>query len=131
HRYVGTQCGIMDQFIAAFAQAGHALLIDCRSLEARPVAMKLAGCVMVVADSQVKHALASSAYNQRRAECARGVELLRAERPGLRALRDLSWEDFLACVATLPEPVRRRVRHVVSENRRTLAAVGAFEAGAP
>lgn len=129
HEYVGTLCGIMDQYISALGMAGHALLIDCRSLEPRPVPIPDADVRVVVCDTRVKHQLASSAYNRRHAECRTAVELLSAVMPEIRALRDVSEDDLERHAHLLPEPVRRRCRHVVSENARTLAAERALNSG--
>ena len=129
HTYVGTLCGIMDQFVAALAQVRHALLIDCRSLEAEPVPLDTDEAAFVVADTRVKHELSSSEYNVRRAECARGVELLRERLPDILELRDVSVADFEEHKDILPDPVRRRCRHIVTENERTLAAARALRAG--
>ena len=84
---------------------------------------------IVICDSKVKHDLASSAYNTRRAECERGVELLRQRLPGIRALRDVTPEQLAACADLLPDPVGRRCRHVVAENARTVAAAAALGRG--
>ena len=81
HEYVGTQCGIMDQFVTALGRAGHALLIDCRSLQATPVPIDTRAVSVVICDSRVKHELASSEYNTRRAECLKGVEILQSFLP--------------------------------------------------
>ncbi|HEX8149565.1 MAG TPA: galactokinase [Pyrinomonadaceae bacterium] len=129
HTYVGTLCGIMDQFVAALARERHALLIDCRSLEAEPVPLDTTEAAFVVADTRVKHELSSSEYNVRRAECARGVELLREHLPGIQQLRDVSVEDLLRHADVLPDPIRRRCRHIVTENERTLAAARALRGG--
>jgi galactokinase len=129
HTYVGTLCGIMDQFVAALARERHALLIDCRSLEAEPVPLDTTSAAFVVSDTRVKHELSSSEYNVRRAECARGVELLRERLPGITQLRDVSREDFQRHADVLPDPILRRCRHVVTENERTLDAAGALRAG--
>ncbi len=129
HEYVGAMVGIMDQFVAALGQKGHALLIDCRSLEHRAVPLDTREAAVVICDSRVKHDLADSEYNVRRAECERGVELLREVLPGIKALRDVSIEDFERHEEALPEPVRRRCRHVVTENARTLSAVEALSRG--
>ncbi len=129
HSYVGTNCGIMDQFIATLGKSGHALLIDCRKLEGKLISLRLGDYAVVICDTRVKHSLASSEYNSRRAECERGVELLRAAIPGLKALRDVNLALFEAHKESLPEPVRRRCRHVISENQRTLEATRALEAG--
>jgi galactokinase len=129
NEWVGTRCGVMDPMIAALGAADCALLIDCRSLETTAVPLALADHVIVVCDTGVTHDLASSAYNDRRAECERGVDVLRRWLPGIRALRDLSPADLEPLTGELPEPVRRRCRHVVSENARTQAAAAALRAG--
>jgi len=127
--WVGTRCGVMDPMIAALGAADRALLIDCRSLEAIAVPLELPDHVVVICDTRVTHDLASSAYNDRRAECERGVEMLGRWLPDIRALRDVSPADFDPVADQLPEPVRRRCRHVVSENARTLAAAAALRDG--
>jgi galactokinase len=122
HEYVGTLCGIMDQYIAALGQEGQALLIDCRSLEFTPVALELGTACVLICDTRVKHELSSSAYNERRSECEQGVALIAREHPEVHALRDVSQADFDAIAARLPRVIARRCRHVVTENARTLAA---------
>ena len=129
HEYVGTRCGIMDQYIAALGEEAHALLIDCRSLEQRSVPMALPGASILVCDTRVKHDLASSEYNLRRADCERAVAILAPLVPGVRALRDVTLSDLARHEHALPEVVRRRARHVVTENERTLTAASAFESG--
>jgi galactokinase len=129
HTYVGTNCGIMDQFIAALGQKGHALLIDCRTLEATSVPLDTSEAAVVICDTNVKHELSSSEYNTRREECERGVALLREVLPDIKALRDVSVTDFEVHEGLLPDPVRRRCRHIVTENQRTLAAADALRQG--
>ncbi len=129
HTYVGTKCGIMDQFIATMGKKDHALLIDCRSLEGSLVPLRLSGAAIVVCDTRVKHSLASSEYNRRHAECEEGVGLLRQALPGIRALRDVSPEDLDRHSGMLPDPILRRCRHVISENRRTVEATAALRDG--
>lgn len=129
HEYVGTRCGIMDQFVAALAHQGHALLIDCRSLEATQIPLGLIDVAVVVCDTNIRHELATSEYNRRRAECERGVELLRELLPGTHSLRDISDADFQKFEHQLPEKIGGRCRHVVTENARTLAAAEALRAG--
>ena len=130
HEYVGTQCGIMDQMIAALGKRDHALLIDCRSLAATLVSVDFSDAAIVIADTKVKHSLSSSAYNERRAECERAVALLQRAYPEVRALRDVTPEQLAREEERLPEPVRRRARHVVTENARTVAAAEALRRGA-
>lgn len=129
HEYVGTKCGIMDQLVAAMGKAGHALLIDCRSLSATPVPLDTTHARVVICDSVIKHELSSSEYNTRREECERGVEMLKNFLPEIQALRDVSVADFERYEERLPEPVRRRCRHVVTENERTLHAAEALRQG--
>ncbi len=126
HQYVGTRCGIMDQFIAAFGAAHHALLLDCRSLEYQllPIPQNVR---IVVCNSMVRHELMSGEYNRRRADCEAGVKLLQAFLPGTRALRDVSTADLEIHKGALPEIVYRRCRHVVTENERVLAAAEALQ----
>jgi len=129
HNYVGIKCGIMDQYIAALGLAGHALLIDCRSLESTLIPMNLKGVAIVVCDTGVKHSLASSEYNLRREQCNQGVAILREVLPHIKSLRDVSTAEFEPHQDRLPELIRNRCRHVVTENARTLAAAEALKAG--
>ncbi len=102
HEYVGTMCGIMDQFIAARGRAGHALLIDCRTLEATHIPLDTSQIAIVICDTNVKHELSSSEYNARRAECEHGVQILREVMPGITALRDVSVAEFARYEDRLP-----------------------------
>src|SRR4051812_15977311 len=129
HEYVGTMCGIMDQYIAAMGQTSAALLIDCRTLETKAVPIQLGDVSVLICDTRVKHELSSSEYNLRRAECLRGSNILAKSLPGVRTLRDVSVADFERLAAQLPGAVRSRCRHVVTENVRTLAAADALAAG--
>jgi galactokinase len=126
--FVGVQSGIMDQFISVLGRANHALLLDCRDLNYRliPIPPTVA---IVVCDSHVERTLAASAYNQRRAECDEAVRLFKQWHPKISALRDISVDQFHAHEADLPEPVRSRARHVISENDRALRGAAALEAG--
>ena len=127
HEYVGTRCGIMDQFAAVFSQVGHALMLDCRSLKSRPLPIP-SNLRLVVCNSMVRHDLASGEYNQRRADCETGVRLLRAHLPAIKALRDVTMADLEKYQSALPERIYRRCRHVVTENQRVLEAMYALEA---
>jgi len=121
--FVGVNCGIMDQFVSALGQAGHALFIDCRSLDYAPVPMP-DGMAVLVVDTAAPRSLAASAYNERRAQCEAAARLL-----GVPALRDLSPEIFAQRRAALPALVAQRAEHVIYENRRVLDAVAALRAG--
>jgi galactokinase len=129
HRFAGVRSGIMDQFASALGESGSALLIDCRSLEVKPVHLRLEDTFLVICDSRVKHSLASSEYNRRREECEEGVKLLGSHMKGVNSLRDITAADFESLAHELPDVIRRRCRHVISENARTLAAAAALERG--
>jgi galactokinase len=116
NQWVGVNCGIMDQMISACGRAGHALLIDCRSLETRPVLLPR-DTVVVVLDTGTRRGLVDSAYNERRAQCETAARYF-----GVRALRDVSLAEFEKRAGSLDELPRRRARHVITENERTLAA---------
>jgi len=128
HR-VGVRCGIMDQFISVHGRAGHAVMLDCRDLSHRPVPLPAREAAVVVIDSGVQRKLTAGAYNERRSQCEDGAARLREFDPGVRSLRDVSLELFEAHAAALPPVVRRRCRHVVTENARVTESVEALEAG--
>ncbi len=128
--FVGVKCGIMDPFVSLAARAGHALVLDCRSLRFEHVPLALGEHLVAICHSGVKHALVGSEYNLRRRECAAGVEVLRRRFPAIRALRDATLEQLEACAPALPPEVHRRCRHVISENARVLAAAEALRGGA-
>jgi galactokinase len=129
NRYVGVQCGIMDQFISRLGARGQALLVDCRSLDYRLAPLALGEARLLVCDTNVQRGLVDSEYNQRRAECAEAVAVLSHRLPGIRALRDVTPAQLDGEQAALASTVYRRARHVVGENTRTLAAVDALSAG--
>ncbi len=129
HVHVGIKCGIMDQYTSVHALRGHAILLDCRSLEARPIPLKLGEHQIVICDSRVRHALASSEYNQRRGDCETGVKILSSVLPCIRALRDVKLQQLEANASLMPDLVLRRCRHVISENARTQKAALALASG--
>ncbi len=128
NEFVGARVGIMDQFVSLFGQAQRALLLDCRSLDFRllPVPDNVR---LIICNTMVKHELASSAYNERRAQCEAGVEHFRKFLPHVIALRDVTIDDFEQYGGDLSEVVYRRCRHVITENARVLAAGDALERG--
>ena len=127
HEFVGAKVGIMDQFISALGEKGHALLIDCRSLQAEQIPFMSEDAAIVICDSKVKHKLAASEYNTRREECETGVMLLKKFLPGIEQLRDVSVEAFEKYAPHLPDMIAKRCRHVVTENERTLLAAEALK----
>ena len=121
NRYVGVNCGIMDQFASACGVKDHLLFLDCRSLDWQ--AIPLPGQVaIVIANTNVRRTLAGSAYNDRRAACEEAVRILREYLPDVHSLRDVSPQDFNNLAYHLPELVERRARHIVEEIDRTRLA---------
>lgn len=126
NEFVGARVGIMDQFVALFGEERKALMLDCRSLDYKllpvPETVRL-----VVCNTMVKHALASGAYNERRAQCEAGVKHLARFLPDVKTLRDVKLNDLEQYGRDLPEVIYRRCLHVISENARVLAAAEALE----
>jgi galactokinase len=129
HRYAGVRCGIMDQFASRLGRSDHALLIDCRSLEARHVPMALDGHRMVIIDSGIRRELADSAYNQRRTECEEAVAHLHEVDPSIISLRDVTPDTLPRHKDRLPPDLFARCRHVVSENHRVIEACERLSTG--
>ncbi len=123
NEFVGNRCGIMDQFISALGRAGHALFLDCRTLEHEHVPLPT-GYRIVVANSMVRRALVDSAYNERRAQCEEAARAL-----GVRALRDADGAMLESAKPRLSEVAYRRARHVIAENARVLQSVEALRRG--
>ncbi len=123
HEYAGVPCGIMDQLAVASGVKGHALMIDCRSLEVTPSPLP-EGIAVVVVDSRVKHALADGEYAKRKADCEAAVQSL-----GVQRLRDASLENVHAARDRLGDRVFRRARHVVSEIGRVRRFAEALQGG--
>ena len=121
NEFVGARVGIMDQFISLFGQAQKALLLDCRSLEFRLLPLP-DNVRLIICNTMVKHALASSAYNERRAQCEAGVKHLATFLPDVTALRDVTIEQLEEHRNGLDDVVYRRCRHVITENARVLSA---------
>jgi galactokinase len=120
--FVGAPVGVMDQMAASLADERQALFIDTHTLEIRRVPWPTQAALVII-DSGITHGHASGEYRVRRAECARAAAMLGVDRLSVPAAADLRR------AAALPEPLNRRVRHVITENARVLAAVAAMEAG--
>ena len=117
NHWIGVNSGIMDQMVVAAGREGHALLIDCRSLRLQPTPLP-PGAAVVILDTGTRRGLVDSAYNERRGQCEEAARFF-----GVAALRDVDAASFEAEAAGLDETTRRRARHVISENDRTLQAV--------
>jgi galactokinase len=125
NKWVGVNCGIMDQLISAAGVLGKAVLIDCRSLETQAVPLPK-GTVVVVLDTATRRGLVDSAYNERRAQCEAA-----AKHFGVKALRDVTSATLAARASELDATTLRRARHAVTEDERTLAAAEAMRANDP
>lgn len=123
NNWVGVNCGIMDQMISACGKAGHAYLLDCRSLEGRHVPLP-EGVKVVILDTGTRRGLVDSAYNERRQQCEEAASFF-----GVELLRGVSPESFFDKADALPELTRKRARHVITEDQRTLAAAEAMTQG--
>jgi galactokinase len=127
NEFVGMRCGIMDQFMACHGVAGHAILLDCRSLDFSVLPLD-PDISLVACNTMVKHELATGEYNARRAECEEGVRLLARFLPHVKKLRDVSLTQLEQYASGLPELIYRRCRHIVSENERVLQAADRLKA---
>jgi galactokinase len=125
NEFVGARCGIMDQFVCSHGKREHALLLDCRSLHYRLLGLP-ESVRLVICNSMVRHNLAKGEYNDRRAECEAGARYFAGKLPNVKALRDVTAEQFEAHQSELPDGVRRRCRHVIAENARVLLAAEAL-----
>ena len=122
HEFAGVRSGIMDQFVSANGKAGHALFLDCRSLEWSAVPVSTAQ--FIVCNTMTKHDLAAGEYNRRREECDAAAKYF-----GRRSLRDVSLNEFESKAGKMPDVLKRRSRHVISENSRVLESVEALKNG--
>jgi len=123
HNFAGCNCGIMDQMISACGEKGHALLLDCRSLETKAVHIPDGVSIMIV-NSNVPHSLVDGAYNSRRQQCEEASAIL-----GKVALRDATLEELNASRIEKKSDIYKRAHHVISENNRTQACADALIAG--
>lgn len=127
HNYVGTKCGIMDQFASVMSKEGHVILLDCKSLEHTYIPIAIEPYKIVLLNTNVSHNLATSEYNTRRAECEKGVAIINKEYPHVMSLRDVDEGMLDRCKAQMDATVYSRCAYVVKENSRVLAAVDALK----
>lgn len=128
HNFIGVKCGIMDQFASAMGKADHAVFLNCSTLDYEHVPLNLGDCKLVLTNTNVKHSLGSSKYNERREECEAGLTALQTAYPDAKQLADISVEQFEAKKSLIEnETVRRRIKHVVSECERVHESVKAMK----
>lgn len=129
HNFIGVNCGIMDQFASAMGKRDHAIFLNCATLDYEHVPLNLGDCKLVLTNTNVKHSLGSSKYNERRAECEEGLKALQKAIPDAKQLADITPEQFEEHKELIEnEVVRRRIKHVVGECARVHESVNAMKA---
>ena len=130
HEYAGVNCGIMDQFASAMGKKDHAIFLNCKNLDYKLVPLELGERKIIISNTCKKHALGASKYNERRAECEKGLAILQTAMPQKTCLGDITEAEFAAHAHLIDdEVIARRVRHVIGENARVHKAVKALSAG--
>ena len=130
HNFIGVKCGIMDQFASAMGKENHAIYLDCATLKYEHIPLDIKGSKIVLTNTNVKHSLGSSKYNERRNECEEGLKALKTALPDIKSLSEVPVEEFEAHKELIEnETTRRRIRHVVNECARVLKSVDALKKG--
>ncbi len=129
HTYAGVMCGIMDQFASVLSKADHVIKLDCRDLSYTYVPLNLGNYEIVLLNTNVKHALASSAYNDRRNACEHAVRLIQAEYPEVKSLRDVNLNQLELYVKPVDPEAYVKSKYVIEENDRLSKACQALEKG--
>jgi galactokinase len=130
HEYAGVLCGIMDQFASMFGKKDQVILLDCKTMHYQYYPLKLSNYDIVLLDTQIKHALASSEYNTRRAECEQGISLIQQRYPSTKSLREVSMDMLNECVdSSQMTKVYNRCKYVIEEIERTQAAAKDLQEG--
>jgi galactokinase len=130
HEFAGVKCGIMDQFVSSMGKADHAVFLNCDTLDYELVPVKLDGVKIVISNTNSPHKLDSGKYNQRVAECHAAVEEISSLLKPIKALVEVSWDEFKSIEGKFSdETAKKRARHVISEIKRTEDAVKELKAG--
>jgi len=127
HNYVGTQCGIMDQFASVMSKEGHVLLLDCRNLEYTHIPIQIQPYKLIMLNTKVTHNLASSEYNIRKQECEKGVAILRNSHLDVQSLRDVTKKMLQAHEQKISPAIFQRCSFIIDENERVLKTVTALK----
>lgn len=127
HNYVGTKCGIMDQFASVMSKAGHVILLDCQSLEYQHVPIHIKPYKILLLNTNVSHNLADGEYNKRRSLCEQGVAIIQKNYPNVTSLRDVSLEMLAEFKETFTEDMFNKCTYVVEEKTRVLDSVEALK----
>ena len=129
HLFAGVNCGIMDPYASAFGKKDHALLLDCRTNTHEEIPIEFGEFCLVLVNSNVKHSLADSAYNKRRASCEESIETLKHKFPSIKTLRDIPFSDLGKVETLLPKELFSKAKHVITENQRVLESVKFLKKG--
>lgn len=130
HNYCNVNCGIMDQFASAMGKKDHAIFLDCKKMNYKLVPLKMDGCKLVITNTNKKHSLASSKYNERRSECDTGFAILKEALPEINCLGDVTVEMFEDVKHLIKdEIILNRVTHVINEDDRVLRSIKALTEG--
>jgi len=127
--FVGSNCGIMDQFSSVMSKKGHIILLDCQSLEAEFIPANFKDCKLLLLNTNVSHNLADSDYNSRREECEAAIQIIQKEKPEIKSVRDLSFELLENFKDKLTGKMYERCSYVLKENKRVLAAANVLKSG--
>ncbi|WP_117883667.1 galactokinase [Aureibaculum luteum] len=127
HNYVGTKCGIMDQFASVMSKKDHVILLDCQSLDFEYVPIKIEPFKILLLNTNVSHNLASGEYNIRRSQCEEGVKIIKKKYPEVHSLRDVSKDLLNEFKDELSEVIFKRCTYVVEEKERVLNTVAALK----
>jgi len=130
HNYCNVNCGIMDQFASAMGKRDHAIFLDCKKMDYQLVPLKMDGCKLVITNTNKKHSLASSKYNERRSECDTGYAILKEALPEITCLGDVTVEMFEGVKHLIKdEIILNRITHVINEDDRVLRSIKALTDG--
>ncbi|MCF6297112.1 MAG: galactokinase [Flavobacteriaceae bacterium] len=127
HNYVGTKCGIMDQYASVMSKKDHVILLDCQSIQHQYIPIEIKPYKILLLNTNVSHSLASSEYNTRREECEKGVSIIKKKYPEVNSLRDVDEAMLLEFKNLLSKTVYIRCRYVIEEKTRVLSAVEALK----
>jgi len=127
HTYVGTKCGIMDQFASVMSKKGHVILLDCESLEYSYIPIQIQPYKIVLLNTNVSHNLASGEYNVRREQCEKGVAILQKKYPEINSLRNASMDMLMSVKDEIDPIVYNRCSYIINEKERVLEAVEALK----
>lgn len=127
HNYVGTKCGIMDQYASMMGKKDQVILLNCGSLESKYFTLNLRDYELLLLNTNVSHNLSTSAYNQRREECQYGLKIFQQTQSSFTSLSDGTLSELKTIKKNMPDTIYRRCHHVLSENQRVLEACKAMQ----